>query len=454
LTYRGQYKEWDKWFGLVTTLIGCVPEIGSAIKGVVKIIFKAVKEGASKLPLKKVMRFMNELGEGNVIRFLREFLKGADLLASKIAIQIDKLLMYLRSKVDDATTFVIGEADKALRRVIENIDAAYKLIPDMVRDAMAKIVKNLKETLDEVTDFAMPGVTRARNGARQLKEKMFKIGKKVGLERAAKEAGMDPADVKRLVEHCKGRDRLAIMRFTNPESLKYHGMKGYTPKPLAVKLKTSKTGPTAGLVVKPKEPMKDWERQNFLELTTPDPKNPNKKVYTVDSDGTLVDPDGNKIYGDHDVQSVHQKVEDGDGEKAYLQDQTNPEDSSTIADMNEGGSAEMYQHGANDNFMVKTDDKGKVIYDDKGKPVLATVEDMNAGKATLGRQPEPDEKFLVVDEEGTIMILESPKELEHFHKLNGMIWEYDPRKAIAPAAQAQAVMGTERALENAFADEK
>jgi hypothetical protein len=446
LTYKGKYKEWDKWFGLVVTLIGCFPEIGSVIKGAVKVIFKAVKEGASKLPIKKLMRFMNSVGEGNVVRFLREFLNKIDQHASEIAVKIGKLLEMLKSKVDDLKTFVFGKADDALEAMLNHIDAAYKLIPGMVRDVINKIAKHLKDTLDDVTDFVMDGVTRAKNGARQLKEGFLKAGRKVGLERAAKEAGMNPNDVERLVKHCKDRDRMVIMRFTNPESLKYHNMANHIPKPLDVKLKTAKKGDHAGLVMAPKEPMEDWERKNFKELTSPDL--PKEKRYTVDNEGCLVDPNGNRIYGDHDIQSVHQKVEEPNGEKAYLQDQTNPHDSSTVGDMNEGGGQQLYQHGANDNYMVKTDWKGDVVKGPDGKPIPATVEDMNAGRATLGRQPGKDEKFLVIDEEGNMKVMDSPQELENFHKQNGLIWEYDPTPAIGPAGQAQLVMAGERTIEN------
>lgn len=445
LTYKGKYKEWDKWFGLVVTLIGCFPEIGSVIKGAVKVIFKAVADGAKKLPIKKLMRFMNSVGEGNVVRFLREFLSKIDTHASEIAVKITKLLDMLRSKVDDLKTFVFGKADDLLEGMLKNIAEAYRRIPNMVREVIDRIAKHLKDTLDDVTDFVMDGVTRAKNGARQLKERLLKIGRNVGLERAAKEAGMNPDDVEKLVAHCKGRDRLVVVRFTNPESLKYHNMPNHIPKPLDVKLKTAKDGPSAGLVTRPKEPMEAWERKNIEELY--------EKGYEFDGAGQLVDPKGNKIYGDHDVQSVHQKVEEPDGTKSYLQDQSNPGDSSTIADLNEGSSRQMYQHGAQDNYMVKTDWRGEVIKGPDGKPIPATVEDMNAGRAKLGRQPGKDEKFLVIDEEGNMKIMDSPKELEAFHMENGMIWEYDPTPAIGPAGQAQLVMGAERTLENSNAEE-
>lgn len=446
LTYKGKYTEWDKWFGLVTSLIGCFPEIGSVIKGAVKVIFDAVKKGASKLPIKKLMRFMNSVGEGNVVRFLREFLNKIDHHASEIAVKITKLFDLLKSKVDNLKTFVFGKADEALEKMLKHIDAAYKQIPGMVRDIMDKIAKHLKDTLDDVTDFMMDGVTRAKNGARQLKEGFLKAGRKVGLKRAAEEAGMHEDDVERLVKHCKDRDRMVIMRYTNPESLKYHNMPNHIPKPLDVKLKTAKEGEFAGLVRAPKEPMEDWERKNLDELLHP--KDPNVKPYTVDGEGCLRDSNGNRIYGDHDVQSVHQKVEEPNGKKAYLQDQTNPNDSSTIADMNEGGGQQLYQHGANDNYMVKTDWKGDVAKGPDGKPIPATVEDMNAGRAKLGRQPGKDEKFLVIDEEGTIKVMDSPQELENFHRQNGLVWEYDPTPAIGPAGQAQLVMAGGRALEN------
>src|SRR5205085_2547257 len=128
-----------------------------------KVIFDAVKKGASKLPIKKLMRFMNSVGEGNVVRFLREFLNKIDHHASEIAVKITKLFDLLKSKVDNLKTFVFGKADEALEKMLKHIDAAYKQIPGMVRDIMDKIAKHLKDTLDDVTDFVMNGVTRAKN---------------------------------------------------------------------------------------------------------------------------------------------------------------------------------------------------------------------------------------------------------------------------------------------------
>jgi hypothetical protein len=63
-----------------------------------------------------------------------------------------------------------------------------------------------------------------------------------------------------------------------------------------VKLKTGKTGDTAGLVVKPKEPMEDWKSKTLTAQ---------KEGYEFDFEGVLVDPKRNRIYGDYDLQAVH-----------------------------------------------------------------------------------------------------------------------------------------------------
>jgi hypothetical protein len=116
----------------------------------------------------------------------------------------------------------------------------------------------------------------------------------------------------------------------------------------------------------------------------------------------------------------------------------------------------MYNHGGNDNYMVKAqlDEKGRyvrnekgeiqILRDAKGKPIPATVEDMNSGRAVMGRAPGKDEQFLVVNEEGDLLIMDSPEQLEEFHRSSGMIWEYDATPAIAPAANAQIILGAER----------
>lgn len=482
LTFRKQYDEFSPWFGLVVTVIGCVPEIGSVIKGVVKSLFKAVTSGAKKLPLTKLIRILNSLGEGNVIKFLRDVLDKIHNFGKNAATKIRKLLNLFKAKLKQWRMVAFGKAEEAIDELLKSISEVYKRVPEMARKVIEWIAENLKKTLDDATDFMMKGVTRARNGARQLKEKFIKAAGKE-LDDIARRVGMKPEQIKKLAEHCKNKERLIVVRATNPDSLKFQGesftimgkqakdkgLEGKTvdflPKPLPVKLKTAKGAEypenIRGLVVKPKEPMEKWERENIAELE--------KQGYWFDDNtGVLHDKNGNAFHGDYDVQSVQSKVqmenpETGKMEDAYVNEFSNPTDGvSVIDDMNADvmGSVppekRIFQHGAEGDYRVKLDEKGNVVKDDYNHPKAVPVDDMNTGGKSggqmkagqdykLGRQYGKDEHYLVVDADGSYRVADNPEELKKIYDDLGLPWEYDPTPAKAPAAAiANATVGAER----------
>jgi hypothetical protein len=454
LTFRGQYNEFSPWFSLVITVIGCIPEIGSIVKGIVKEIWLAIKKGAKKLPLKRLIELLNSVGEGNVVRFLREFLSKIEGHGQDAAKKIAQMFGELKTKLEDLRKLSFSKAEKMIDEVLENINKAFKVLPDMVRKVIEWIATHLKNTLDESTDFVMKGVTRARNGAKQLKKDFLRVTG-IELKKLAKRAGMKPEHIEKLALHCQQKGRMVVVRVSNPDALKFQGRAGHLPKPLDVKLKTAKGDKYAedikGLVVRPKEPMAQWERENIEYLE--------KKGYTFDNNGVLRDPNKNVFYGDYDVQSVHRRVQmenpkTGKMEDVYLNELSNPEDGvDAIVELNEGVVGKMdapnrpFQHGAESDYRVKVGDDGKPIMKD-GKPVVVKADELNTGGKTggqmkskedykLGRQPGDDEKYLVVDADGDYKIVESPEELKKIYDEAGLPWEYDSSFPIAPANAAK-----------------
>lgn len=492
LTWRKQYNEFSPWFSLVVTVIGCVPEIGSIIKGVVKSLFGAIKKGAKRLPLTKLIRLLNSVGEGNVIKFLRQFLDKIAVHGADVAEKILKMLEKLKSKFENLRHVTFGKAEKMIDELLESIEKVYKQTPGMVQKVIGWIAEHLKNTLDEVTDFTMKGVTKIRNGARQLEEKLLKKTAE-SLESIARRAGMKEDQISKLAAHCKSKERMVVVRVSNPDSLKFQGQTfkvetrmadkaeligkevNYLPKPLDVKLKTGKGDGVAeelkGLVIKPTEPMAKWERENIAELE--------KKGYWFDENGLLHDKNGNAFHGDYDVQSVQSKVkikneETGEWEDAYVNEFSNPEDGvSVIEDMNKDvmgdvpADKRVFQHGAEGDYRVKLDEKGNVVkVDDKGNVVTegghaksVGADDLNTGGRggsqmqagkdyKLGRQYGQDEKYLVVDSDGSVRVAESPEELKSIYNEAGLPWEYDPTPAKANAAIANTVNSANRAAQS------
>ncbi|HEY0457638.1 MAG TPA: hypothetical protein VGC97_00720 [Pyrinomonadaceae bacterium] len=471
LIFRKQYNEFSPWFGLVLSLIGAIPELGSLIKGVVSALWKAIKNGAKKLPLGRLIKMLNSVGEGNVIRLLRDILEKIKGRGGSIAKKIREILDAIKSKLKKARIVAFGKAEKMIDEILESMREVYKKTPDMVRDIIGWIVTHLKNTIDEATDFVMRGVTRARNGARQLREKFFRKAIQ-SLEDVATRAGMKKAHVEQLIAHCTQKERMVVVRVSNADSLAHHAKLNHLPKPLDVKLKTAKGEGVAeelkGLVMKPKEPMEQWEKENIEALT--------KKGYYFDENNVLRDKSNNAFYGDYDVQSVHSRVkmkneQTGEWEDTYVNEFTNPtDDVDVIEQMNKDVAGDLpeskrpFQHGAESDYRVKLDENGEVIkVDDNGvrvteggKPVLVKTDDMNAGGRAggqmqagedykLGRQYGKDEKYLVVTADGDYKIIENPEELKDLYKEIGVPWEYDSKLAIGPSTVTNAAKGAERA---------
>src|SRR5215213_10038683 len=372
LIFRKQYKEFSPWFGLVLSLIGAIPELGSLIKGIVSAIWKAIKNGAKKLPLGKLIKMLNSVGEGNVIRLLREILEKVKAHAGTIAKKIKEILDSIKSKLKNLRIVAFGKAEKLIDELLESMREVYKQMPDMVRDIIGWIVTHLKNTIDEAADYVMRGVTRARNGARQLREKFFRSAMK-SIEEVALRAGMKKDHVEKLIAHCSQKERMVVVRVSNADSLAHHGKPNHLPKPLEVKLKTGKGDVpenVKGLVIRPKEPMEEWEKENIEELT--------KKGFYFDENNVLRDKNKNVFYGDYDVQSVHSRVKmknekTGEWEDTYVDEFTNPTDEvDVIEQMNKDvvvenlpQSQHPFQHGAEADYRVKVDENGKEIKVDK-----------------------------------------------------------------------------------------
>ncbi len=211
---------------------------------------------------------------------------------------------------------------------------------------------------------------------------------------AAGATGMGKLDGIRQQEYAKQERVLIIDRASNEASRQYDGKPGYAPKPHEVEtLKTSKEGKTAGLVVEPENPTPAQEAE-IARLKS--------KGWSFDEDGVLVDPQGNRIHGDYDLQGVYKVSVDENGKKTYTPVDTN--DPAFQQDYNDRVTPgrQMVQHGANDNY--------KVI-DENGNEVM-------------GRQPSPNERFKITDENGNPRVFESTAEYQQYCEENGIPWQY------------------------------
>jgi len=215
------------------------------------------------------------------------------------------------------------------------------------------------------------------------------------LDKIADDVGMERETLDNLSKRSQATNETIIVRGSNPDSLKYHGKPGHTPKPVDVKLKTAKApDPDAGLVKKPENPTDD-DLKNIADLE--------KKGYSFDDDGCLKTPEGDRVYGDHDLQGSY--VDDPFAGTKHKVNTNDPEYQKGLNEDVCPDGDDMFQHGANDNFKKPDPD--------------------NPGQEVMGRQPDKNEKYVVTEPDGSVSQMDNTAELEQYYKDNNMDWPYD-----------------------------
>jgi len=100
-----------------------------------------------------------------------------------------------------------------------------------------------------------------------------------------------------------------LVRRTNPKSLKYIGMAGYSPKRLDCKAKTADDGPFAGLVVSPVASSKSFgpskleKAMKYWKIFETEVMNGPNSDYKVAEDGRVTCL-GSYIHGDYDLYDI------------------------------------------------------------------------------------------------------------------------------------------------------
>jgi RHS repeat-associated protein len=229
------------------------------------------------------------------------------------------------------------------------------------------------------------------------KRKTAKKGDDLG--ELAKEAGMEKKHLEKLQQRSMDKGEIIIVRNTNPQSLPHHGTPGHVSKPVDCKFKTDKGD---GLVKKPKEPMSPGDQKHFDELTG---KPPEGKGWGTDADGNMLDPNGNKVYGDHDLQGVYEPTTHTDefsGATHQGTHQVDTNDPNYRNGLNDDVCPEnqMFNHGANDNYRDPSD------------------------PSKMGRTPGADESYTVTKPDGSVTQVNGTDELKKVYGENNIPWPY------------------------------
>jgi RHS repeat-associated protein len=247
-----------------------------------------------------------------------------------------------------------------------------------------------------------PECTKKREAREEADEaegnpRVADLGDGPRVKKVAERVGMEKRDLENLQKQAKEDGNLIIVRATNDASLDFHGKPGYKPKPEDVKFKTQgekrggKNPKHDGLVTKDAQDWSDPKTQkHYDELKA--------KGYKFGDDGVLRGPPngkGDKFYGDHDLQGVY-NMNDDTGR--YNRENSNSAEVKGRVNEAFPKSRKMAQHGANDDFRPG---------------------------GNMGRHPDTDEHFVIIEPNGTTRVVGPPtRDLQQYYKEKGIKWPY------------------------------
>lgn len=176
LIYEKRYDDKWVWFDLVITIIGCVPEIGTAIKGVAKAI---VKKGLKGLKLAEVLKRLNWLGKGNAVQWLKKLSEELPQHGKNAAKKIEEILVNLTTKLQKIKRFVTEKVVKQIDEMLDSIKEVQKRINGKVDEIIGEFKQKLDELLASITRVEKQGSTQTKNTLKQEKE-AFDLGADTG----------------------------------------------------------------------------------------------------------------------------------------------------------------------------------------------------------------------------------------------------------------------------------
>jgi len=164
---------WDKrygdkwvWIALVLTLIGLIPVLGSAAKGVLKAVANGLKKGGT-VPLKWLMEILNKFHKGNAVKWLRKLAAELPEHAVQVKKMFHDILMNLRDKMGRLADRLPGSLGKQAKETVESIDEVAKIADNKIDEAVKELQDGLNKSLDDGVDFERKGATKSNNTRQQ-----------------------------------------------------------------------------------------------------------------------------------------------------------------------------------------------------------------------------------------------------------------------------------------------
>lgn len=135
----------ENWVNLTLSLLGCIPSLGSVLKGVGKIIVNIGKD----IRLDDLLAILRKLGKGNPEKFLRE------LKFTKYTQDCAKILSDVLIPSIEAFEEMAGYANRlgyaALGNTLKSVGVELKIIDDMAPDMFNQVMKEMDDNVARIT---------------------------------------------------------------------------------------------------------------------------------------------------------------------------------------------------------------------------------------------------------------------------------------------------------------
>ncbi|WP_223192173.1 polymorphic toxin type 15 domain-containing protein [Pseudoalteromonas piscicida] len=148
LTDDDEANDTDAWLAFTLTGIGLVPVVGSAVKGVGKVILKNTGESLSA-----ALAVLRKLGKGDPVKYLRD-INWQDL-GKQSATEVKNIVKGLRDSLDDMSTswhydlLLPDAAIEGMQATVKRLDDVTPKIDQHIQQAAQEIGQRVNKALDE-----------------------------------------------------------------------------------------------------------------------------------------------------------------------------------------------------------------------------------------------------------------------------------------------------------------
>lgn len=159
INIRKEPRDVWRWVLLIITLIGLIPSLGSALKGVFRLVIKFAKQGGDAgKALESILALLRGAGKGDPVRFLRTL--PYDQYARVVRTRFDDFMNGMRAGFRRAAGYMssrwlnwaLGDTAKRLAMLEKEMQRLQQLGHDMIPQGM----RALKQKVDELLGHAKP----------------------------------------------------------------------------------------------------------------------------------------------------------------------------------------------------------------------------------------------------------------------------------------------------------